>query len=169
MNGRFGNLNNNYTCIRSNGNSVVDYVACDYQTLKSCKSFKILTPDDLMCNPNVCQHLSGKSRMPDHALLHVILESRNYDMPQDIFIDSNDHVKRCYDYKKFKPELFHNDNWTRSMITLIDRLHSQALNKTALEYWYDSFIHTVFTELEKNMSFHDTGKDEMRKFKYYKP
>ena len=46
--GRFGVNSNKYTCIKNNGNSVVDYFACDHNILKSVKNVEVITPDEVL-------------------------------------------------------------------------------------------------------------------------
>ena len=47
LSGRLGGSSNKYTCIKNNGSSVVDYIACDYNTLRSCTQMEIFTPNEL--------------------------------------------------------------------------------------------------------------------------
>ena len=70
---------------------------------------------------------------------------------------------------KYKPELFNNDNWTRSINTLIENMHLVTVNRIELDHWYDKLVKNIFTELDKNMSFIDIGREEVKRFKYYKP
>ena len=54
------------------------------------------------------------------------------------------------------------------MSTLIDNLYMSCQNTNELDLWYDDFVKQIFS-LDRNMSFMDIGREEVKRFKYFKP
>ena len=69
LNGRNGDNNPKFTCHKSNGDSVVDYIACDYDTINGCKPLKVISPVEIASKYHGLMGLNCK--VPDHSLLSV--------------------------------------------------------------------------------------------------
>ena len=133
VNGRFND--SEYTCIRSNGKSVVDYIACDHSTLTSCKELKIYTESDLVNN--------SENKTSDHAILVAKFAGHNYDEPVDVEPNSVSHIKRIYNYKKYKPQFMNNDNWHNVISNLVDITLNTTETLKDLDIWYEDMCSKI--------------------------
>ena len=64
INGRLCPEYDNFTCVRTNGSSVVDYVSTFQDNLENCKSFKVHLARPLLGSLNIFD-----SSIPDHSIL----------------------------------------------------------------------------------------------------
>ncbi len=66
LNGRICPENDNFTCVRTNGPSVVDYICTFYNNLTDCTFFKVHLVRQFLDSLNVFERV-----IPDHSILEL--------------------------------------------------------------------------------------------------
>ena len=74
LNGRFRESDNGFTNVTPKGVSVVNYVIVRMPSLKQCLSFKLETFTEIIKYTKSQGLVHTKSRIPDHAMLSMVLE-----------------------------------------------------------------------------------------------
>ena len=84
VNGRITPDQNNFTCVNTNGKSVVDYFICQHENLKLIPKCEVLLIPDLLHNFNLFNMLSPFCKAPDHSLLSIEFTPFNMDQHLNI-------------------------------------------------------------------------------------
>ena len=148
LNGR-NSENNEYTCIRPQGMSVVDYCLVPYEDFDKYSDFKIQKITNLLTETKIIQSLEPRTSIPDHSILiwttkidciHSVTESYNH--------------KNQYEFTKFSrdiPNNFLNDR-IAEVEDLIAKLESNVRNQTDLDNKYDDFISLIINEMYRKVN-----------------
>ena len=165
VNGRCGK--SDFTCIRTNGASCVDYFLADFQTLSEIKSFSVFSIDSLGdCFP----HLRDGKQISDHNPIQIEL-GWYCDEP---YFESSTPANVQYKKTKFKWELengdfMNNSRWHVILLQMIDRLENHVRNQKTLDDWYTLMLGNIHEEMELTIPHEIIERDVKRLYKFRKP
>ena len=156
-NGRFDKEYDNWTCIKWNGSSVVDYFIVPIDCLNKCSSFKVFTAREMVnkyCDTDAFDiHLS--QMIPDHSVLLITVNATCYDNTQEnkrgeiinsdcnhslnidvdncdnhlLNVKNNNHVFfQRYNVKTMPPQFMNNKKFNEELLDMIARI--EQINRT---------------------------------------
>ena len=164
VNGRIEPHNNDYTCHKENGKSVIDYFACDYNTLKSVKHFEVLNmTNDIIIN--ACDRL-GITKTTDHSIVLCMLGELSVFYEH---ISKESEPKRIYYYNNIPTNFMNNATWQNTIDDLISNKLEHVKNQRELDNWYSIFLKEIFQEMDSNLKYRDDSGNDKIKCKLHKP
>ena len=164
LNGRIGKQS--YTCIKPKGRSVVDYITCDHLSLPYFSNFECLTPENQ--TDLIQRDTSFGRRVSDHSLLLADLIYVN-SFEVEYTCENVKNNKRIFQLYKSDKSFMNNDNWSRSIVKLIDRLSDNIESQCLVDQVYQEMLETVNREMEEYVPYTDLSKQDSKCLKYFKP
>ncbi len=189
LNGRFNVKLDNFTTV-GRGKSVVDYLFCPHTMLEMCKDFAVYTCRD-MANRYDYAHLIGRrSKLPDHSLLKVNINTLAMSSPPEDLPQSNDvpnvtDIPRLntavndmnkgqneikYNVKNIPTDFFSSE---KSRNALLKRIADQELaieNQNNVNQYYNELVDCIFNEMNTYLpKIYGCGSKSQKRFKVKKP
>ena len=179
LNGRLCPENDNFTFLSTRGRSVVDYIMTPHVCLDMCKTFKVLTCNEIINRYNLQHLINTRSKASDHSMIcaeFVCIYNTNVTTEETVSVNNvsnnNDilYNNKMYNFKD-KPEGFlDNPEWKTQLESIIHKLENNVHNQRMLDSVFKELCECFFSEFDKNLKFRTIGNKRTRKYyKSHKP
>lgn len=148
LNGRNPVLSsNNFTCVRSQGASVVDYCLVPYDDLSEFTEFKVLKVSDLINKCGIIHSLDCNTSIPDHSILAWKMDTGTmYE------VCNNDTVETEYTtFDRVVPETFLND-CMEQLEEVINGIEHKVKEQKELDKVYTEFEQILDKEMHLKLN-----------------
>ena len=166
VNGRVG-CTNDFTVIKGNSKSVVDYILLPHQNLKYCTDFRVLPVNEFLKQNNLFHLLGTRSRAPDHSILML---DYNMEIPfNDCNSGSIQGIKSCkYNMRTIPSDFQNNTLWSVAVSEMIEHIENMSNTQEGIDTMYTELCELVHREMAKYLK-QVSSRRHKKMFKYYKP
>ena len=136
VNGRVTPHLDNFTCLKHNGQSVVDYLITEHNVIDNFKVCQVISVSDIINDHNLFEFISKTSRPPDHSIvwseldLNLTIDTNligNFVSSEDNCNNSN--VKRVYKFDNVDSNFMNNNTWLYAINEIINTLENNIKRK----------------------------------------
>ena len=171
VNGRVTPEHDNYTCTKSNGNSVVDYIVVPQICIDNCEMCKVLMVNDLIKEYGLESLLSQRCKPPDHSIILLdfvvsIIPENKYSEFTSVETETLSKQKK-YNLKTFPADFQDNEKWCKCLLDIIDHVQNCQNNQQDIDKTYDKFVGCITNEMDEYLLC--SSKAVKKRFKYFKP
>lgn len=174
VNGRVSPENDGYTCLKSNGMSVVDYFIVPHISLPTCAEFTVIPVSQCLDSMNLYSLISKHCKPPDHSLLKLDFVISNCLDLEIIETTENHNYEVPVSNKKYKmhdmPEEFqNNERWYADLERIIQDVENCRQRQCDIDDVYMKFCECLSTEMDCFLKPSGGNSNCKKRFKYYKP
>ncbi|CAG2197576.1 unnamed protein product [Mytilus edulis] len=149
LNGRVG-TNNDFTCVSSKGQSVVDYCITSYENLHFFQDFKVIRASDLIIKSKLNMTGLDARSIPDHSLLYCELNiSASLPSCHTSGKRSPEFIK--FDVKNIPSNFCHGDDIHLRLLDTINGLETNEVSQCNIDQVYTDFCAIVSEEMNQKL------------------
>ena len=189
-NGRFDHQNDNWTCIKWNGTSVVDYFIVTIDCLKKCTAFEIFTAREMInkyCSIDA-DDINLSYSIPDHSVLLLTVSVLSYEQHKNhtfsgidqhecnnnVTIDNDNtadvnsanHIYfQRYNVKSVPEHFMNNDVSNTELLDMINQIEQTMAVQEEIDYMYENLCKMYHKEMNlwfKHKNVHPTAKRKQK-------
>ena len=154
VNGRITPELDNFTCLNTMGNSVIDYIITEQRSINRCVKCVVHTVNDLVSS---CEELksmiSSQCKAPDHSVVSVEIKISNKCSEM-----SGNQTKKSKSTRKYS---FHNQNvnflnntvLNAAVVEIISQLENNILVNAEFDNLYDRLVKMILNEMDNYLEF----------------
>ena len=167
LNGRVCKGNNGFTCTTARGNSVVDYCLVPHDILETCSNFNVISMVDLLELYDIKHLLGSHCRAPDYSMLcfdmsiNVMCENISETVDSVHFGDSS----LIFSFERQNPDFMNSDLCKQALCNIIDVILCNRERQNDIDSIYESFVNTVYTEMQVNVPHFDISKPMKKRWR----
>ena len=177
LNGRLCPENDNFTCVRTNGSSVVDYICTFHDNLSNCIFFKVHLARQLLDSLNVFERV-----IPDHSILELDFvphfnakkHTDNFNTEQNTSDINEGNIQQntvgniddeCtaryfkrYKIRNMSVNFLESDIACQAILHCIENIeHTQAI-QGEIDVMYENVCNVYYNEMDVWFKFHNVNK-----------
>ncbi|XP_060556851.1 uncharacterized protein LOC132717406 [Ruditapes philippinarum] len=171
LNNRFSH--DNYTSISVKGRAVVDYMCVPQDIFVHCKSFTVLTINEIVEKNNLHGLIGERSRLPDHSALLGefdlgITDNSSFDCGTHANIDHTSKQPR-FKLKQIPNDFMESDMVKSAIFNLIDRIERCRETQGEIDAIYDNLCKLITREMHDKIPQINASSRTQRRRKHLKP
>jgi hypothetical protein len=155
LNGR-NYITNDFTCIRPQGSSVVDYCVVPYEMLHMFKNFEVTKSSDLITKAGLIGSVDVSRGVPDHSVLtwSMAIDNGPWASPAIHSYNGTDTTAQTftkYDLSDIPDTFMSNEDILLALETAITTLECSSTVQNEIDSVYVEFCETVRAEMSKSL------------------
>ena len=168
VNGRITPKHNNWTNVSTanrGGTSVVDYLTCDYESIKYIKELKITPLVDFLEQNNLINSVQSVTNLGGHSILSSTFDisdftlynnedtqfNNNFTESDEAFCNLNVDKSKKYKTRVVPNEFFENEAFRNKIISLVDDLLTMNANQLEIDNIYTPPLEYIFIIILNNL------------------
>ena len=155
LNGRITPEFNNYICINTMGNSVINYIITEHRSINHCLKCLVHTVNDIVSGSEELKSLiSSQCKAPDHSVVSLELKISSCTEVADNLAKRSKSIRK---YSFYNPNMnfLNNAVWNSAVTEIINQLENQILLNTEFDQLYDNLIKMILNVVDNYLEFRD--------------
>ena len=180
INGRITPEVDNFTCLKTNGQSVVDYLITQHNVISKFQQCKVISVNDVINQFNLYNLISDQCKPPDHSIVYteLVIDDHNGEISySDENMKHEQHnqnpingdTKRVYKFDSIPVDFMNNDKWSYAINEIIVTLENNIRTKEQLNQIYSNLVSTLTKEMDTFLNSRELGRKQKKKYKHSKP